>query len=106
MFDPSGTMKTAYLSRRLAREKTVCPACNKKMQVGTLAWSHKCRVVKQVPHDVVQDRLDRMRENAIAKFQKRQGRLSTEQPSAAQISTENVETVNADAVCSEPRGNE
>ena len=66
--------KAQYLSRRLAKEKTVCPGCNKAMQVGTLAWSHKCRIVKPLPEDVVQQRLDRMRENARKSFQHRQAR--------------------------------
>ena len=52
--------KTQYLSRRLAKEKTACPVCNKAMQVGTLAWSHKCKVAKAVPEHVVQERLDKM----------------------------------------------
>ena len=74
--DPSDTMKAPYLSRRLAKEKTTCPGCHKTMQVGTLAWSHKCRVVKPIPDDVVQQRLDRMREAAVKSFQLRQERLA------------------------------
>ena len=74
--DPSDTMKAPYLSRRLAKEKTTCPGCHKTMQVGTLAWSHKCRVTRPVPEDVVQLRLDRMREAAVKSFQLRQERLA------------------------------
>ena len=74
--DPNDTMKAPYLSRRLAKEKTTCPGCHKTMQVGTLAWSHKCRVVKPVPEDVVQLRLDRMREAAVKSFLLRQERLA------------------------------
>ena len=63
--------KSHYLSRRLAKERTVCPRCDKAMQVGTLAWSHRCRVARHVPEDVVQQRLDRMRESAVKRFQQR-----------------------------------
>jgi hypothetical protein len=72
--DPSDTMKAPYLSRRLAKEKTTCPGCHKTMQVGTLAWSHRCRVVKSVPEHVVQERLDQMLQNAHKSFQQRQTR--------------------------------
>jgi hypothetical protein len=64
--------KAPYLSRRLAKEKTTCPGCNKAMQVGTLAWSHKCHVAKPVSEGYVQQRLGRMRENAMRSFQNRQ----------------------------------
>jgi hypothetical protein len=64
--------KAPYLSRRLAKEKTTCPGCNKAMQVGTLAWSHKCRVAKAVPEHVVQERLDKMLHNAHKSFKCRQ----------------------------------
>ena len=64
--------KAQYLSRRLAKEKTTCPGCNKAMQVGTLAWSHKCHVAKPVCEGYVQQRLGRMRENAMKSFQNRQ----------------------------------
>ena len=71
--DSSGIMaKTQYLSRRLAKEKTACPVCNKAMQVGTLAWSHKCRVAKAVPEHMVQERLDKLLHNAHKSFQCRQ----------------------------------
>ena len=73
--DPNDTMKGPYLSRRLAKEKTTCPGCHKTMQVGTLAWSHKCRVVKPIPENIVQQRLDMMREAAVKSFQLRQERL-------------------------------
>ena len=66
--------KAQYLSRRLAKEKTTCPGYNKAMQVGTLAWSHKCRVAKAVPEHVVQERLDKMLHNAHKSFQQRQAR--------------------------------
>lgn len=73
--DSSDTMtKAPYLSRRLAKEKTTCPGCHKTLQVGTLAWSHKCRVVKSVPEHVVQERLDQMLQNAHKSFQQRQAR--------------------------------
>ena len=74
--DISATMKGPYLSRRLAKEKTTCPSCHKTMAVGTLAWSHRCRVTKPIPEDVVQQRLDRMRESAVKSFQQRQERLA------------------------------
>ena len=75
--DSCDTMtKAQYLSRRLAREKVTCPGCQKTMQVGTLAWSHKCRVAKTVPEDVVQQRLNKMRENASNSYQQRQERLA------------------------------
>ena len=74
--DPNDTMKGPYLSRRLAKEKTTCPSCHKTMAVGTLAWSHRCRVVKPIPEDVVQLRLDMMRESAVKSFQQRQERLA------------------------------
>ena len=64
--------KAQYLSRRLAKEKAACPGCNKAMQVGTLAWSHKCHVAKPVSEGYVQHRLGRMRENAMRSFQNRQ----------------------------------
>ena len=69
-------MKAPYLSRRLAKEKTTCPSCHKTMAVGTLAWSHRCRVVKPIPEDVVQLRLDMMRESAVKSFQQRQERMA------------------------------
>jgi hypothetical protein len=66
-------MKTQYLSRRLAKEKTQCPGCSKVLQVGTLAWAHRCRVAKkQVPEEVAQQRLEKMREEAVKSFRKRQ----------------------------------
>ena len=74
--DISDTMKGPYLSRRLAKEKTTCPGCHKSLQVGTLAWSHKCRIVKPIPEDVVQQRLGRMREAAVKSFQLRQERTA------------------------------
>jgi hypothetical protein len=70
--DSRDMAKTQYLSRRLAKEKTACPVCNKAMQVGTLAWSHKCKVAKAVPEHVLQARLDKMLHNAHKSFQNRQ----------------------------------
>ena len=65
-------MKSQYLSRRLAKEKTQCPECNKILQVGTLAWSHRCKVQKSLPEDVVQQRLEKMRKEAAKSFKKHQ----------------------------------
>ena len=69
---PIDAMK--YLSRRLAKEKTICPGCHKSLQVGTLSWSHKCRVAKAVPDHVIQERLDKMLHNAHTNFHQRQAR--------------------------------
>ena len=66
--------KAHYLSRRLAKEKTVCPGCHKSMQVGTLSWAHKCRVAKAVPDHVIQERLNKMLHTAHTNFQQRQAR--------------------------------
>ena len=77
--------KTQYLSRRLAKEKTACPVCNKAMQVGTLAWSHKCKVAKAVPEHVLQARLDKMLHNAHKSFQNRQERLGSDCPMTGEI---------------------
>ena len=83
MSDSGAKMKSQYLSRRLAKEKTQCPGCNKILQVGTLAWSHRCRVAKHVPEEVAQQRLEKMREAAAESFRKRQeaqGQQSSESP--------------------------
>jgi hypothetical protein len=77
------TKKAQYLSRRLAKEKTVCPGCQKTLQLGTLAWSHRCRVVKAVPDHVVHERLDKMLHDAHKSFQRRQARNA--EPEAAAL---------------------
>ena len=79
------TKKAPYLSRRLAKEKTTCPGCNKAMQVGTLAWSHKCQVAKPVCEGYVQQRLGRMRENAMRSFQNRQAGQGSDCPMTGDI---------------------
>jgi len=76
-------MKSQYLSRRLAKEKTQCPDCKKLLQVGTLAWYHRCRVAKHVPEEVVQHRLEKMREEAAKSFRKRQAAQVQEESSAS-----------------------
>ena len=64
--------KRTYLSRTLAREKAVCPGCQKTLQVGTLAWAHKCKRPKQQPSDmVVHERLVKMVANATKKHEER-----------------------------------
>ena len=64
-------MKSTYLSRQLSKEKTQCPGCGKTLQVGTLAWSHRCRVSKRLPDDVLQSRSKRQRDMAVESFQRR-----------------------------------
>ena len=73
-------MKAQYLSRRLAKERTTCPSCKKALQVGTLAWSHKCRVAKPLPDHVVQCRLDKQREMAVKSFQQRMAKEQGTEP--------------------------
>lgn len=64
--------RQGYLSRRLAREKAACPGCGKVLQVGTLAWAHKCRGPKAPPSDqVVEARLVKMIANATRKHEGR-----------------------------------
>jgi predicted Fe-S protein YdhL (DUF1289 family) len=65
-------MKSQCLSRRLAKEKTQCPGCKKVLQEGTLAWSHRCKVQKNVPEEVVRQRLQKMRDDAAKSFKQRQ----------------------------------
>ena len=77
--------KALYLSRRLAKEKTACPGCGKTMQLGTLAWSHKCCVAKPVSEGYVQQRLGRMQENAMRSFQCRQERQGSDCPMTGDI---------------------
>ena len=69
---PNVKMKSQCLSRRLAKEKVQCPGCKKFLQVATLAWRHKCKVPKHIPEDVVQQRLQHMRDEAAKSFRKRQ----------------------------------
>ena len=87
MLDSDAKMKSQYLSRRLAKEKTQCPGCNKILQVGTLAWYHRCKVVKQVPEEVAQQRLEKMRGEAVKSFRKRQAD-SALSPSSAESATQ------------------
>ncbi len=68
--DPGVKMKSQCLSRRLAKEQ--CPGCKKVLQVGTLAWSHRCRIRKNVPEDVKRERLQKMRDDAAKNFKQRQ----------------------------------
>ena len=86
--DPGVKMKSQYLSRRLAKEKTQCPGCNKVLQVGTLAWSHHCRVVKHVPEEAAQQRLEKMREEAAKSFRKRQAAQGQDSSVSASPTTE------------------
>ena len=90
--DSGVKMKTQYLSRRLAKEKTQCPGCSKILQVGTLAWSHRCRVAKkQVSEEVALQRLEKMREEAVKSFRKRQAAQG--QDSSASSSPPQAEAV-------------
>ena len=77
MPDPVKNMKSHCLSRRLAKEKTQYPGCNKILQVGTLAWSHRCKVPKNIPEDIVQQRLQKMRDEAARSFKRRQAQNSS-----------------------------
>ena len=88
MPDPVKKMKSHCLSRRLAKEKTQCPGCNKILQVGTLAWSHRCRVQKNIPDDVVQQRLQKMRDEAARSFKRRQAQGSALSCEGASSSSE------------------
>ena len=83
--DSRDMTKTQFLSRRLAKEKTTCPGCNKAMQVGTLAWSHKCHVAKPVTEHVLQERLDKMLHNAHKSFKCRQERHGSDCPMTEEI---------------------
>ena len=65
-------MTKNYLSRRLARVMTTCPGCQKALQVGTLAWTHKCKGSKQQPSEqVVRARSAKMVANATKKHGER-----------------------------------
>ena len=64
-------MKSTYLSRQLPKEKTQYPGCGKTLQLATLAWSHRCRVSKRLPDDVLQSRSKRQRDMAVESFQRR-----------------------------------
>ena len=99
--------KGPYLSRRLAKEKTVCPGCHKSMQVGTLSWAHKCRVAKAVPDHVIQERLNKMLHTAHTNFQQRQARNA--EPGAESVAPLDPigkadEAVNTDASQEEQEG--
>ena len=62
----------ACLSRRLAREKAECPGCGKVLQVGTLAWAHRCNGPRAQHSDqVVEARLAKMVANATRKHAER-----------------------------------
>ena len=72
-------MKSDYLSRRLARVMTTCPGCQKSLQVGTLAWTHKCKGSKQQPSEkVVHERSAKMVANATKRHGERMAKNSKE----------------------------
>ena len=62
-----------YLSRSLAREKATCPGCGKVLQVGTIAWSHKCSSGPKAPpsNQVIETHLAKMVANASRKHAER-----------------------------------
>lgn len=91
-------VKTPYLSRRLAKERTQCPCCGKSLQVGTLAWSHRCSIPKPVPEHVVQQRLDRMQANAVSNFKQRQQRLAMMGGAPLDCPTEPSALMNGNAI--------
>ena len=75
----------ACLSRRLAREKAECPGCGKVLQVGTLAWAHKCGGPRAAPSDqVVEARLAKMVANATRKHAGRMARNRSRSRSATE----------------------
>ena len=56
----------AALCRRLQRERVACPRCGKSVQIATLRHSHRCASAREQPApEVVQDRLEKMRNRAV-----------------------------------------
>ena len=76
----------ACLSRKLAREKAECLGCGKVLQVGTLAWAHRCNGPR-APHSdqVVEARLAKMVANATRKHAER---MATRNRSRSRNATE------------------
>ena len=85
-------MKKDYLSRRLARVKTACPGCQKTLQVGTLAWTHKCKSSKEQPSEhAVRERSAKMLANATRNHEERMAK-HTNQRSRSRSRSRSVET--------------
>jgi len=56
----------AALCRRLQRERVACPRCGKSVQIATLRHYHRCASAREQPApEVVQDRLEKMRNRAV-----------------------------------------